>query len=50
MKSKKSPYVSPDVEIIMFECDDIVTSSSPGGEVTEYEPGYSWDDNVDSDW
>ncbi len=40
MKNKKSiPYVPPEVEIITFDCDDIIFTSNFGD-----------DGNMDEDW
>ena len=39
---KPTPYVSPEMDIITFECNDIVTAS--GGN------GWSPDDGEISDW
>lgn len=36
---KPTPYTSPELEIITFECNDIVTAS-----------GYVSDPNEDSEW
>lgn len=39
---KATPYISPEVEIIMYECSDIITTSPVGGFVP--------DDNEDDSW
>lgn len=47
MKAAKNKYIPPELEIIVFECDDIMTSSSPG---VEYDPEYVPDNNIDIPW
>lgn len=39
MEKEKSPYIPPRMEVVMFECDDIITTSN-----------YVSDENVDTDW
>ena len=48
---KKSAYVSAEMEIIMFQHSDILTTSGPGGG-SGYIPdsGLEDDPNTDSDW
>ena len=47
MEKRKSKYISPEIEIIIFDCEDVMTSSSPNG---GYTPDYEPDNNTDSDW
>lgn len=46
MKNEKNtPYISPKMEIVSFECSDILTTSNE-----ENDSGYESDDNVLEDW
>ena len=39
MNKEKSKYLPPEIEVIVFECDDVITTSTPMP-----------DDNLDEDW
>ena len=45
-KNMTTLYQPPELEIIAFEIDDVITTSGPADSNNPYVP----DDNVDDDW
>ena len=43
--SKPTPYIPPELEIALFDCKDIVATSTGDGS-----DGFVPDDNVDNNW
>ena len=39
---KKFDYVSPEVEVILFDSSDIITTSGPGGKLDPEEDTSAW--------
>ena len=51
MEKVKTKYISPEVEIFIFDSEDVMTMSTPsGGYPPEYDPDYVPDDNIDIPW
>ena len=50
MKKAKNKYIPPELEIIVFESDDIMSTSAEGGGFVPNDPDYVPDSNVDMPW